>query len=130
MALEKQTVVDKIEVLENGCVKYAPQPALEDGVQLSQSYHRHVVAPGDDYSGEDARVQAICAATHTAEVVAAYQAAIEAANSRSLKMTTWTIVNMERDAQQALYQPCIGLAPMLMVTTQALPTAHWACLVN
>ena len=81
MALEKQTVVDKIEVLENGCVQVRTATRIiEDGVQLSQSYHRHVVAPGDDYSGEDARVQAICAATHTAEVVAAYQAAIEAAN--------------------------------------------------
>jgi len=81
MALEKQTVVDKIEVLENGCVQVRTATRImEDGVQLSQSYHRHVVAPGDDYSGEDARVQAICSATHTAEVVAAYQAAIESAN--------------------------------------------------
>jgi hypothetical protein len=80
MALEKQTVVDKIEVLENGCVQVRTATRIiEDGVQLSQSYHRHVVAPGNDYSGEDARVQAICSATHTAEVVAAYQAAIEAA---------------------------------------------------
>jgi hypothetical protein len=75
MALEKQTAVDKIEVLENGCVQVRTATRIiEDGVQLSQSYHRHVVAPGDDYSAEDARVQAICAATHTAEVVAAYQA--------------------------------------------------------
>ena len=81
MALEKQTVVDKIEVLENNCVQVRTATRImEDGVQLSQSYHRHVVAPGDDYSGEDARVQAICAATHTAEVIAAYQAAIESAN--------------------------------------------------
>ena len=76
MALEKQTIVDKIEVLENGCVQVRTAIRIvEDGVQLSQSYHRHVVAPGDDYSGEDARVQAICAATHTAEVIAAYQSA-------------------------------------------------------
>ena len=76
MALEKQVVVDKIEVLENGCVQVRTATRIiEDGVQLSQSYHRHVVAPSDDYSGEDARVQAICAATHTAEVIAAYQAA-------------------------------------------------------
>ena len=81
MALEKQTVVDKIEVVENGTVQVRTATRIiEDGVQLSQSYHRHVVAPSDDYSGEDARVQAICAATHTAEVIAAYQAAIEAAN--------------------------------------------------
>ena len=81
MALEKQTVVDKIEVLESGCVQVRTATRIvEDGVQLSQSYHRNVVAPGDDYSTQDARVQAICAATHTAEVIAAYQAAIEAAN--------------------------------------------------
>ena len=48
---------------------------LEDGRVLSQSFHRHVVAPGDDYSEEDERVQAICAAVHTPEVIAAYQAA-------------------------------------------------------
>ena len=81
MALTKETVVDKIEVTENGTVQVRTATRIvEDGVQLSQSYHRHVVVPGADYSGEDARVQAICSATHTAEVVAAYQAAIEAAN--------------------------------------------------
>jgi hypothetical protein len=48
---------------------------MEDGKQISGTFHRHVVAPGDDYSAEDARVQAICAATHTADVIAAYNAA-------------------------------------------------------
>lgn len=76
MALEKQTVVDKIEVLENGCVQVRTATRIvEDGNVISSSYHRNVVAPGDDYSTQDARVQAICAATHTAEVVAAYQEA-------------------------------------------------------
>lgn len=76
MALEKVMVVDKIEVVENGCVQVRTKTAiLEDGQQISGTFHRHVVAPGDDYSNEDARVQAICAATHTPEVVAAYQAA-------------------------------------------------------
>ena len=80
MALEKQAVVDKIEVTENGTVQVRTATRImEDGVQLSQSYHRHVVAPGDDYSAEDARVQAICKATHTKDVVAAYKAAQEAA---------------------------------------------------
>jgi hypothetical protein len=73
MALEKNVVVDNIEVLENGCVQVRTKTAiLEDGEQISGTFHRHVVAPGDDYSAEDARVQAICAATHTADVVAAY----------------------------------------------------------
>jgi hypothetical protein len=51
---------------------------MEDGKQISGNFHRHVVVPGADYTGEDARVQAICAATHTAEVIAAYQASIAA----------------------------------------------------
>ena len=77
MALEKRTVVDKIEVTENGTVQVRTATRIiEDGVQLSQSYHRHVVAPGADYSGEDARVQAICVATKTAEAVEASQEAI------------------------------------------------------
>ena len=74
MALEKQTVVDKIEVIENGSVQVRTATRIvEDGNVISSSYHRHVVTPGQDYSQEDARVQAICAATHTAEVVSAYQ---------------------------------------------------------
>jgi hypothetical protein len=77
MSLEKVVSVDLIEVLENGCVQVRTKTSvLEDGKQISGAYHRHVVAPGDDYSGQDARVQAICAATHTAEVIAAYQASV------------------------------------------------------
>lgn len=76
MSLEKISVVDRIEVLENGCVNVRTRTSiLEDGKQISGSFHRHVVAPGSDYSGEDARVQAVCAATHTAEVIEAYKAA-------------------------------------------------------
>jgi len=75
MALEKQTVVDKMEVLEDGTIQVRTATRIvEDGEVISTSYHRHVLHPGADYSGEDARVQAICAATHTPEVVAAYAA--------------------------------------------------------
>jgi len=74
--LEKIITVDRIEVLENGSVQVRTKTAImEDGAEISSKFHRHVVAPGDDYSAEDARVQAICAATHTAAVVSAYQAA-------------------------------------------------------
>jgi hypothetical protein len=74
--LEKIEIVDRIEVVENGSVQVRTKTAImEDGKQISGNFHRHVVAPGDDYSTEDARVQAICAATHTAAVVSAYQAA-------------------------------------------------------
>ena len=80
MSLEKQTVVDQIEVVENGSVQVRQATRIiEDGQVLSESLHRHVVVPGDDYSSEDPRVQAICAAVHTAEVISAYAAAQEAA---------------------------------------------------
>jgi len=74
--LEKIEIVDRIEVLENGCVQVRTKTAImEDGKQISGNFHRHVIAPGDDFAGEDARVQAICAATHTPEVIAAYKSA-------------------------------------------------------
>ena len=80
MALEKVIIVDRIEVVENGCIQVRTKTAImEDGKQISGQFHRHVVAPGDDVSGEDAKVQAIAASIHTAEVIAAYQAAQEAA---------------------------------------------------
>ena len=88
MALTKETVVDKIEVLEMGQVQVRTATrVLEDGVALSSSFHRHVVEPstktGDtwadtDISGEDARVQAITTATWTSAVKTAYQEMVDA----------------------------------------------------
>ena len=76
MALEKVQIVDRVEVLENGCVQVRTKTAImEDGKQISGNFHRHVIAPGDDYAGEDARVQGICASLHTAQAIAAYKAA-------------------------------------------------------
>lgn len=73
--LEKIEVVDRIEVVESGVIQVRTKTAIkEDGVEISSKFHRHVIVPGADYSAEDARVKAICAATHTAAVVAAYQA--------------------------------------------------------
>ena len=77
--LEKIQIVDRIEVVESGVVQVRIcTRIMGDGKQISGNFHRHVVAPGDDYSAEDARVQAICAAVHTAGVIAAYEAAIAA----------------------------------------------------
>ena len=88
MALTKETVVDKIEVLEMGQVQVRTATrVLEDGVALSSSFHRHVVEPSTkasgswadtDISGEDARVQAIATATWTSAVKTAYQEMIDA----------------------------------------------------
>lgn len=72
--LEKVISVDLIEVIENGCIQVRTKTAIkEDGVEISSKFHRHVVAPGADVSAEDAKVQAIAASIHTAEVIAAYQ---------------------------------------------------------
>jgi hypothetical protein len=77
--LEKVISVDLIEVVENGCVQVRIKTVInEDGKPISSKFHRHVVVPGADFSGEDARVKAICSVTHTAAVVSAYQAAIAA----------------------------------------------------
>ena len=112
MALSKETVVDKIEVLEKGQVQVRTAiRVLEDSVELSSSFHRHVVVPqvrsgyvkgvaevtdedgnvtteavtanagtwaATDVTGEDARVAAVCTASWTADVIAAYKAMIVA----------------------------------------------------
>jgi len=79
MALTKEIIVDKIEVLEMGQVQVRTATrVLEDGTQLSSSFHRHTLAPGDDLSGQDAKVSAIATATWTPEVVTAYEEMVAA----------------------------------------------------
>ena len=81
MALEKVITEDKIEIVgeyKTVQIRTCTQ-VLEDGVELSSGFHRHVVTAGQDYSNESAEVQAICAVVHTAEVVAAYEASLESA---------------------------------------------------
>jgi hypothetical protein len=82
MALSKVITEDKIEIVgEFKSVQVRTKTAvIEDGVELSSSFHRHVVTAGDDYSNESAEVQAICELMHTDEVIAAYEAA-QAANA-------------------------------------------------
>jgi len=79
MALEKVIAVDRIEVVGNGSVQVRTKTIImEDGKQISGSFHRHVVSPGDDYSSETEQVKAVCATTHTTEVISAYKAAVAA----------------------------------------------------
>jgi len=79
MALTKEIIVDKIEVLELGQVQVRTATrVLEDDVALSSSFHRHVLVPGDDLSEQDAKVAAIATATWTPEVVTAYEEMIAA----------------------------------------------------
>ena len=73
---EKQTVVDRIEVLadQTVAVRYVVT-ITEDGQPFAEQVKGNYFKPGDDYSAEDAKVKAICAAMHTPQVIAAYKAA-------------------------------------------------------
>jgi len=76
MSLTKTTAVDQITVTENGTILYRNATRImEDGVQLSQTYHRSSLTPGQDLTGVPANVVAHCNTAWTADVVAAYQAA-------------------------------------------------------
>jgi len=80
MAITKRQVEDKIEIVgEFKHIQVRTATVIEeDGVELSRSFHRHVVSPGADVSGESAEVQAIAAAVHTDAVVEAYETHIAA----------------------------------------------------
>jgi hypothetical protein len=76
MSLSKSIVVDQITVNENGIVLFRESTRIiEDGLELSKTYHRSSLTPGQDISGAPANVQAICNVAWTPEVVAAFQAA-------------------------------------------------------
>jgi len=76
MALTEETVQDKIEIV--GDFKHVQVRTAtvikRDGAEISRSFHRHVVSPGDDITSESAEVQAICNAVHTQEIKDAYAA--------------------------------------------------------
>jgi len=80
---EKQTLVDRIEVLadQTVAVRYVVT-VTENGQPFAEQIKGNYIKPGDDYSAEDAKVQTVCAAVHTPEVIAAYKAAQEAAQSK------------------------------------------------
>ena len=75
MSLTKSVLIDKIEVLEMGQIQVRTATVIaEDGAELSRTFHRHVLEPGADTSGETERVAAVAAATWTAQVVADWDA--------------------------------------------------------
>jgi hypothetical protein len=81
MSITKTTTVDQILVEENGTVLYREATRImEDGNQISQTYHRSSLTPAQDLTGVPANVVAICNAAWTAEVIAAYQAQVAAAS--------------------------------------------------
>jgi len=77
MALIEKTIIDKIELVENNSIQVRTATIIEkDGIEIAKTFHRHVVAPGDNVTNEDPRVQAIANAIWTEEVIAAYRASL------------------------------------------------------
>lgn len=73
--ITKQTVIDQITVQENGIILYREATKIiEDGVELTKTYHRSSLTPGQDLTGQPDKVIAIAQAAWTPEVIAAYQA--------------------------------------------------------
>ena len=78
MALIEKQIIDLIQLVETNHIQVRTANIIErDGTEISRTYHRHVVAPGDNVSNEDPKVQAIANAIWTEEVIAAYKALIE-----------------------------------------------------
>jgi hypothetical protein len=83
MALTKEVVIDQITVLEDGQMQVREVTRImEDGVELSKSYHRHVVSPGDDLTKEDAKVAEVGTVVHTEQVKDDFKAKQEAKNEQ------------------------------------------------
>jgi hypothetical protein len=77
MALIEKNIVDKVELVETNHIQVRTANIIEkDGQVVAKSFHRHVLSPGDDVSGQDPKVQAIANAVWTEEVIAAYSASL------------------------------------------------------
>jgi hypothetical protein len=77
MALIETTKVDQIELIENNQIQVRTATIiLKDDVELTRTFHRHVLSPGDDITNEDPKVQAIANVIWTEEVITAYQASL------------------------------------------------------
>lgn len=77
MALIEKQLVDLVELIESNHIQVRTANIIErDGVEVTRTFHRHVLAPGDDVTNEDPKVQAIANAVWTEEVIAAYQASL------------------------------------------------------
>ena len=77
MALIERQLVDLVELVQSNHIQVRTANIIErDGVEVTRTFHRHVVSPGDDVTNEDPKVQAIANAVWTEEVIAAYQASL------------------------------------------------------
>lgn len=77
MALTEITKVDQIEIIGDYTIQVRTATIIEkDGVEISRTFHRHIVSPGDNVTNEDSKVQAVANALFTEELIAEYQSAM------------------------------------------------------
>ena len=77
MALIERQLVDLVELVQSNHIQVRTANIIErDGVEVTRTFHRHVLSPGADVTNEDPKVQAIANAIWTEEVIAAYQASL------------------------------------------------------
>ena len=77
MALVEKQIVDLVELVQSNHIQVRTANIIErDGTEIARTFHRHVLAPGDDVTNQDPKVQAIANAVWTAEVIAEYQASL------------------------------------------------------
>jgi len=82
MAITERTIIGSREVLPDGQIQVRTDQIIEkDGVEISRTYHRHVLAPGDSITDQDPSVQRIAMAEHTPATIAAYKLAREEAEN-------------------------------------------------
>ena len=88
MSLTEKTEIDKIEIVGEFAILHIREATTieRDGVALDPIYHRRVVVPGADLSGEPQKVKDIAAVVHTPEVVKAYVAAMKEAEAMQAMM--------------------------------------------
>jgi hypothetical protein len=74
MTLTEKTIIDKVELVESNHIQVRTATIIEkDGTELTRTFHRHVLAPGDDVSSEDPKVQAIVNSVWTEEIISHYR---------------------------------------------------------
>ena len=78
MSLDKEILIDRIEIVESGIVQVRQATIITDnGNQVSRTFHRWCIVPGQDYSDQTQQVQDVCKVSHTPEVIADYQKQLE-----------------------------------------------------
>ena len=83
MVLNESKSIDRIEIVVNNVVQVREATVIiKDGIEVAKTFHRWCIAPGEDYSDQEQKVQDICKVAHTEEAIAAYKALLEASKSQ------------------------------------------------